>query len=432
MKKLSYTVCMVAMIAICNNSSAQLLDKIKNKTKARADQKVDQTIDKGLDKAEGSTKTKTKTEDGEVKEKTENGETKVKTEATNTESLKAYSKYDFVQGEKVIALEDFSRTDVGDFPTNWNTNATAEVVTLNSKDGKWLKISKEGVWMPEFITNLPDNFTFEFDLGVTNDFDGSAFVLNIANLKNKDKDYTDFYHYVNWRHGHALHLEIRPSNGRVSAWGKILTATDGNYLINNTVEFKDWDNSKNNFAHVSLWRQNQRLRMYVNGQKVFDIPKAFEAEGKYNSITFAMQGSYKPEEYQYFLGNTRLAVGAPDTRNKLITDGKFVTTGITFDVNSDKLKPTSYGVLKEIAAALKENPDVRVKVIGHTDSDGDDAKNLDLSKRRAASVRIALTTEFGIDGSRFETDGMGETNPVGDNKTMEGKAQNRRVEFVKL
>jgi len=88
--------------------------------------------------------------------------------------------------------------------------------------------------------------------------------------------------------------------------------------------------------------------------------------------------------------------------------------------------------LKEIAAVLSENPDVKVKIIGHTDSDGEDAKNLDLSKRRAAAVKAALSKEFNIDAGRMETDGLGETKPVADNKTSEGKAQNRRVEFVKL
>jgi outer membrane protein OmpA-like peptidoglycan-associated protein len=103
-----------------------------------------------------------------------------------------------------------------------------------------------------------------------------------------------------------------------------------------------------------------------------------------------------------------------------------------FDVNSDKIKSASYGTLKEIATVLNENADVKVKIVGHTDSDGDDAKNLELSKKRAAAVKAALSAEFGIDASRMETTGMGETKPAGDNKTAEGKAQNRRVEFVKL
>ncbi|MBK8673929.1 MAG: OmpA family protein [Bacteroidetes bacterium] len=90
-----------------------------------------------------------------------------------------------------------------------------------------------------------------------------------------------------------------------------------------------------------------------------------------------------------------MAVGAPDTRNKLITEGKYSTTGILFDVNSDKIKPESFGTLKDIAAVLSENPDVKIKIIGHTDSDGEDAKNLELSKNSRIS-KIALNKDFGI------------------------------------
>ncbi|HUR11926.1 MAG TPA: OmpA family protein, partial [Flavitalea sp.] len=127
-----------------------------------------------------------------------------------------------------------------------------------------------------------------------------------------------------------------------------------------------------------------------------------------------------------------IAAASPDTRSKLITEGKWSTSGILFDVNSDKIKETSYGVLKNIASVFNENPDVKVKIIGHTDNDGDDAKNLDLSKRRAAAVKQALTTEFSISADRMQTDGQGESKPVADNSKPEGKAQNRRVEFVKL
>ena len=85
-----------------------------------------------------------------------------------------------------------------------------------------------------------------------------------------------------------------------------------------------------------------------------------------------------------------------------------------------------------IAAILRDNAAVRFKIIGHTDSDGDEKMNLDLSKRRAASVKNALSGEFGIDSSRMEVDGKGEGEPVDSNTTPEGKANDRRVEFVKL
>lgn len=426
MKKILLPLMVISFFSV--TASSQVLKRLGERAKQKMENKAGDKIDKTIDDATDG-KSKNKTGDGEVKEKKDGEETKIKTESKEN-TLKAYSKYDFVQGEKVVAFEDFGRTEIGDFPTDWNTNATAEVVTLNNKEGKWLKINKEGVWHPEFITNLPENFTLEFDLGVNTGWSGWDFALNFANLRTP-QEYTNYYHYVSWKGVHAVHLEFRPARENTSGYSKIQAAKDGNYDLNNSVEYKAWDNTKNPFAHISVWRQKQRVRVYLNGEKIWDIPRAFDANSTYNAITFAASQSGNKDDY-YVLGNIRLAVGAADTRNKLISEGKFVTTGITFDVNSDKIKPTSYGVLKEIATALKENPDVKVKIIGHTDSDGDEAKNLDLSKRRAASVRMALTTEFGIDGSRFETDGAGETKPVADNKTSEGKAQNRRVEFIKM
>ena len=138
------------------------------------------------------------------------------------------------------------------------------------------------------------------------------------------------------------------------------------------------------------------------------------------------------EKNLYAISNLRLAVGAPDTRNKLLTQNKWVTHGILFDVNSATIKPESYGTLKEMATVLKENPDLKVKIVGHTDADGNDAANLDLSKKRAASVKDFLVKEFGIDESRMQTDGKGEGEPIDKNDTPAGKANNRRVEFIKI
>ena len=140
---------------------------------------------------------------------------------------------------------------------------------------------------------------------------------------------------------------------------------------------------------------------------------------------------YKPEDC-YLVSNLRLAVGAPNTRNKLIIEGKFVTTGIRLDANSATVKPESYGTLKTIAQVLQDNADVRVKIIGHTDAYGDDSSNMSLSKKCAQAVKATLSLNFGINSSRMESDGKGESQPIGDNKTPEVKANNRRVEFSKL
>jgi outer membrane protein OmpA-like peptidoglycan-associated protein len=119
-------------------------------------------------------------------------------------------------------------------------------------------------------------------------------------------------------------------------------------------------------------------------------------------------------------------------RSKLLTEGKIVSYGIYFDSGKDVVKPESYGSLKEIAAVLNENPDVKIQIVGHTDSDGDDAMNLDLSKRRAANVKNSLVKDFGISADRIQTDGKGESVPLMPNTSTENKAKNRRVEFIKL
>lgn len=162
----------------------------------------------------------------------------------------------------------------------------------------------------------------------------------------------------------------------------------------------------------------------------WDVPKAMTPGVAYNAIIFSVH-EVEPQG-QYYVTNVRLAVGAPDTRNKLLADGRWVTRGIRFDVNSDRIRGESYGTLKEIAGVLKENAAVRVRIVGHTDSGGDEAANLDLSRRRAAAVKAALTSEFGIDAARMETDVRGEVEPTAANDSAAGKAGNRRVEFVKL
>ncbi len=132
------------------------------------------------------------------------------------------------------------------------------------------------------------------------------------------------------------------------------------------------------------------------------------------------------------IANLRIATGLPDMRSKLLTEGKLISYGIYFDVNKDIVKPESYGTLKSIADVLIENPGVKIRIIGHTDADGNDAANMDLSKRRATSVKNELAKTFGIDAARIETDGKGETQPVAANDKAANKAMNRRVEFIKL
>jgi len=340
------------------------------------------------------------------------------------------SKYDFVPGEKIVVLEDFSGVEPGDFPFGWNTNASAEVVTVSNKEGKWLKMARQGSFYPEIIKSLPQNMTLEFYLQAGSKSNPVPFVLNFGPIRSREE--FKLYDAQNpaLRGQPVFQVKLWPGNANKSASSEVFGGRRGNYEIQNKNNFKTWNNSSNTTAHVALWRQGDGLRIYINGEKVWDLQHALDTATKYD-IIFAMPRSREGDDY-YLLGNIRLAVGVPDTRNKLLKEGRFVTQGILFNSGSDQIKPESYGILKEIAGVLEESPSTRVKIIGHTDSDGNEKSNLLLSQQRAIAVKVALVNNLGIKPERLETDGKGQTKPIADNKTKEGKAQNRRVEFIKL
>ena len=342
--------------------------------------------------------------------------------AASAPSFASYSKYDFVPGEKVVAADDFSQDQIGDFPARWNTNASGEIVTISGQAGRWLKLTRAGFFIPEFITDLPDNVTVEFDLTVPPTF-GGGFALNItlAQLGNP-KQPEDWQSSVN-----TFTFTAFPTASQGTSSSTM--RQDGTSSGGNSATTQQLAANRNSPVHIALWRQRQRVRVYMNEEKVWDLPRASAASAKFNSLIFFVPGGCG--DCEYYLANLRVATGAPDTRNKILTEGKWISHGILFDVNSDRIKGESYGSLKEIATVLTENAELKVQIVGHTDSDGDDAANLDLSRRRAASVKTALTTQFGIDAGRMETDGKGESQPVDKNDNPAGKANNRRVEFIK-
>jgi flagellar motor protein MotB len=385
-----------------------LLKKIADKAKQKTNEKIDKKVDDaGNEKKEEDSKPM-----NDSKKIPDNNE---------PATMKVYSKYDFVPGERIIWYEDFVPDAIGDLPDKWNTNGAGETITIGGKEGKWFMLTQKGFYMPDGVDTLPDNFTLEYDMLIDQPVHSWGITSAFAELKNRDKP-------EDWQSANnTFSLNILPGGEGIGSCsyerrkmgeGEAATTTPITY-------FKDI----NKPVHVAFWRQKERLRVYINEDKVWDVPKAIVPDAKLNSFIFWIQ--LTDGNWHFLIGNLKLAVGAPDTRNKILTQNKWVTHGILFDVNSDKIKPESYGTLKEMANVLKEYTDLKVKIVGHTDADGKDDANLDLSKRRAASVKAALAKEFGIDESRMETDGKGESEPIDKNDTPAGKANNRRVEFIK-
>lgn len=417
------------VLLVAGSAQGQLLNKLKNLAKDKVENKVVKESGKVMDSALDGKRGKKPSSTATASQDKTTTASKAATSAAG--DLKVYSAFDFIPGDKVIALEDFSQEAKGDFPAKWNTNAGGEIVTLEGHPGQWLAISKTGVYMPEFIPVLPDNFTLEFELGCNPGFRNQSSPLSfaIAALKNP-QDYTRYMQGSGGRTGFntwVLPMSTNGETGRVGYEASVNGETTAQQQNQSTMQFHA---KTRNFMKVSIWRQKQRVRIYFNEEKVVDVARGLTTTG-YNALVFSLTTA-QTEPDQYFITNIRLAAGAPDLRNKLLTEGKFTTTGILFDVNSDRIKPESYGVLKEIAGVLKDNGSVKVKITGHTDSDGEAAYNLTLSKQRAAAVKKALAVEFGIDSERMETDGKGESDPADKGTTPSAKANNRRVAFEKL
>ena len=432
MKKIFLGASLLAFTVFANAQIKGILDRVKQKSEKKANEKVDKTIDKTTDPSSDKTdkpvnETEKKTpDDAETTSTAKSGTDPAKDGKNEPGSIKAYSKYDFVPGEKVIGFEDFSTGNIGDFPAGWNTTGSGEIVTIEGKAGRWLWLTKPGVFVPEFTESYPDDFTFEFDLLHGISINGGQFKIAFSELANIAQP-------QHWSLGNnVINFELNTANSNANAETGLSrysvrknSATEQSNQLNTSLL-----SDKHNPVHISIWRQKERVRVYLNQEKIWDIPKGLAKDAKLNAIIFSV--IYAEATVQHYIGNLRLAVGAPDTRNKMLTQNKWVTHGILFDVNSANIKPESYGTLKEMANVLKEYADLKVKIVGHTDADGNDADNLDLSKRRAAAVKATLAKEFSIDETRMETDGKGEGEPIDKNDTPAGKANNRRVEFIKI
>ena len=429
MKKqwIMYAVCLCAIAPLhaqswIENMGNRVKDKAVEKVEERIENKAGEAVDKGLDEIENTVTGKSKSTDEEASDEETATPAPAKKTSPATQAnapvLMSNTKYDFVPGDKILYFEDFAQDAVGDFPALWTTNGGGEVKTVNLASGNWFHMNKEdAVYCYTKSIAFPQNFIMEFDVIPDGNFSNGYTITFYEDPDNVELT-DDLYPGTK-----GLHISFDEGNWYTKGY-------------NNAMDIGGWIEGSSTTKpvvygqvnHVIIWVQNRRVRMYHQGAKVLDMPTNIHTGTKFNRFRFSGWSTYSTP----YVSNLKITTATPDMRSKLLTEGKLVTYGIYFDVNKDVVKAESFGTISEIAQTLKENPTVRIKIIGHTDSDGDDAKNLDLSRRRALSVKNTLVNQFGIDASRIQTDGKGETEPLAPNTTSESKAKNRRVEFIKL
>jgi outer membrane protein OmpA-like peptidoglycan-associated protein len=309
-------------------------------------------------------------------------------------------KDDFIPGEKVILYDDFTDMAPDEAPPHWKVRGPA-VTLLASGALRQLNVGHRTILTPS-IKSYPKNFTLEQDM---------VWGGRICQF------YWDFFSAKD-HNNPELRVGAKTDQDQLDVWAGTLKENslfDTDITINWHAPIK-----------TAIWLQNGRLRVYFNGQKVSDVNQIELPDFDDAHLVVNFFGDDP-------LGFTRVrfAESTPDFSHTIMSADRYVTHGILFDTGSDRLKPESAAVIKSIAAGLQLNADLKLKIEGHTDSTGDAALNLDLSKRRAAAVKQVLVAEFQIDAARLTTDGLGATKPLEPNDTPQGRAQNRRVELVK-
>jgi OmpA-OmpF porin, OOP family len=305
----------------------------------------------------------------------------------------------FIPGEKTIFYDDFTDMSADDAPPHFKVRGAAPVLKA-AGDLRQLTITQRGSIFPN-ITSLPKNFTYEAELKV----DNPNRAISLLILSAGEKQILQFVTTA-MQNQTDLAVSLRAPYQELGR--------------------KRFPTNWNEPVKVALWVQNGRLRVFVNGEKQLDFNQVEMPALTKVEFAHDFYGANQSIGYR----SVRFAESTPDF-SQVIASGRFVTHGILFDTASDRIKPESAPVIQSIAKGLETNPNLRLLIEGHTDSVGNAASNLDLSKRRAEAVKTVLTAQFKVDAARLATAGLGATKPIDSNDTPQGRSQNRRVELVK-
>jgi outer membrane protein OmpA-like peptidoglycan-associated protein len=316
-------------------------------------------------------------------------------------------KSDFVPGEKLILYDDFTDMAGGDSPPHWKVRGgTAELRT--GGDVRQLTLSTHAMMISPNVKTLPRNFTLETDYQFgPHDGNGNGAIWYFRKDSGGSPTMT-------------IDMLVQEGGTRVFAYAGLPDATES---IGDAVVKVSQDQP----IKFAVWVQEGRIRIYLNGIRAVDANQI-----SLGPINFVEMNAAVSEGAGGYVGirRARIAEAAPDF-SKTIMSGRYVTHGILFDTDSDRIKPESAATIKMIAGGLQASAGSNFLIEGHTDSTGDAAHNMDLSKRRAEAVKTVLVSQFGIDGARLTTAGLGSSKPAGSNSTPQGRAENRRVEFVR-
>jgi outer membrane protein OmpA-like peptidoglycan-associated protein len=377
---------------------AGLTDALKKKASDKVQKKVEQAIDE----SESDSTTAEKQPEAEEGESQPAG--KAKGGTATAEDMTLYTKYDFVPGDKVIFYDDLGGEEIGEFPSRWNLESGVFEVVKQGND-KFIMCTDQGKIMPRIVAGpLPPKYTVEME------------------IYSKGPKYKGHWYHLEW---------VGPDDNTIAAFA--LQDNQNTWLSINskTIASKELPSMLSAGKHtMRVMATQSTIKCYIDQERVANVPAV---EG-FAPVGFKVYMDPWADEAgnPMLIGSFRFAEGGKTLRQQLDEAGRIVTHGILFDSGSARIRAESYKTLADISQLLTGDAALRLSIEGHTDSDGADDYNLKLSQDRANSVKTYLQETYKIDPKRLETKGWGESKPIDTNDTPEGKANNRRVELVKL
>ncbi len=412
----------IFLVGLSYESNAQfdLGKKIKKKFDKEVNKAADDAIDETVEtiKKGGEVEKESKDENPIDSEKKENPDTKIETgspeDAANQnedEKLKMWSKYDFVAGDKVIFQDDLIAEESGEFPSRWDLiSGSAEIANLGNEKVIYFANNKTTILpLMDKKNFLPDVFTIEFDI----------YLDELATQRSNQYVLRFFEGPGGW-----ANIDGIRRHSIVINWNEVSMDKLGSKTADFNDEKKSW---KGKWKRVAVSFNERSLKVYLDEERMLNVPNL-----GYKPGMFSLGCNYDDRYIKTSsIKIVRVNEGGKKLYDRVMADGKFVTTGILFDVNKSTIKSESMGTINEIVEMMKEHSELKFSIEGHTDSDGDNSSNQKLSENRAAAVKVMLI-DLGIDEARLQSKGWGESKSLNNNSTPEEKANNRRVEFIKM
>jgi OOP family OmpA-OmpF porin len=338
----------------------------------------------------------------------------------------ASAQTDFVPGATVLFEDNFSRDPVGDFPAKWNTSGEGQVVMIDG--AKWLKISQPSAVSPALKKALPENCTIEFDVYMKSTTAIAPHIMfgvtPLASVASSDV----------YRRNIHVTMEGYNEDGSLTYAKNIQELGQKKFDLGGYVERP---------LHVSISLNGTRFRVYLDEQKVVDLPKLLTPDYRKNFFVACAEVIPAAEEGVY-ISNVRIASGDADARSlliqQLLTEGSATTDAIQFNPQTNDLTPASQPVVDQLGQAMQQNPDLNVQVNTVAQTTTPDATtditgqpiNTETLQVQAKKIKAYLVSKFKVKANRILTDTKTQVvNAVQKNKAV-GKAKKLLTEFVKL